>query len=314
MIDGNSFLRNSVGKANTTNQTHIQQSFGYNFNNMNIQQQHLSDEVLAEIKSNIKKMLSEIYSTQMITNKDDPAFKDTIRNTIVRQLQEEKRVTSIDERNRIVKIIIDDIFGLGVLQTLLDDPSITEIMVSRYDLIFIEERGRMKQTSIRFSTDDELREVIGRICAPIGRTINESKPVVDARLPDGSRVNATVPPVSPDGCTLTIRKFPNYRLKGEDYLDFGSLNEDMLKFLDACVKARLNIFVLGGTGTGKTTFLNMLSNYIPSDLSIVTVEDSCELQLNQINVRRLEAKSANSEGVGAVEIRDLIKNTLRMLF
>lgn len=261
----------------------------------------------------VKVKVNQALGERILTESKSEDFKMLMRNTIDKLLTEEIPNITIARKRALTSNIMDDILGFGPIQNLLEDPDITEIMVSRWDKIYIEKGGRLVlEPECKFNNDEHLRGVIEKIVQPIGRRIDESEPLVDARLPDGSRVNATVPPISPDGCTLTIRKFSDDKLTGEDYLNFGSLDENMLKFLELVVKSRCNIIVSGGTGSGKTTLLNMLSNFVPPWESIVTVEDSCELQLYQDNVRRLESRPASAEGKGEVSIRRLVVNTLRM--
>ncbi len=222
-------------------------------------------------------------------------------------------ISSYEVRKKFTKEIIDEALGLGPLEDLIKDPQVTEIMVNNKDQIYIERDGRLELTSKRFTSNDQVRVVIERILAPLGRRIDESSPYVDARLPDGSRVNAIIPPLSLTGPTLTIRKFAKQRLTMKDLIDkFDSLNEDMAIFLEASVKARKNILVSGGTGSGKTTLLNILSECIPDGERIVTIEDSAELKLHHQHWIRLESKPPNIEGKGEVTIRDLFRNTLRM--
>jgi pilus assembly protein CpaF len=212
----------------------------------------------------------------------------------------------------LFKSIFDEVIGLGPLESLLADESITEIMVNRYNEIFIERGGQLTRSSTIFTDDQAVLGAIERIVAPLGRRIDESSPMVDARLKDGSRVNAVIPPLALKGPNITIRKFSKRKLQGEDLVRFGSVSPQMLAFLRVAVERRANIVISGGTGSGKTTLLNVLSNFIPDNERIVTVEDAAELQLSQSNLVSLEARPANMEGKGAVPIRDLVKNTLRM--
>ncbi len=216
------------------------------------------------------------------------------------------------ERNRIALEIYDSIRGLGPLEKLLSDDSVTEIMVNGAKQVFIERKGKLVQTDVVFYDNDQLLNVIDRIVSPLGRHIDEANPMVDARLPDGSRVNAVIPPLSLKGPLLTIRKFSRNPLTVENLVSYGSLTFKMAAFLEACVKGRLNVLVSGGTGSGKTTLLNVLSAFIPYDERIVTIEDAAEIQLQQRHVLTLEARPANLEGTGQVAIRDLVRNALRM--
>ncbi|TAL98988.1 MAG: FHA domain-containing protein [Paraburkholderia sp.] len=210
------------------------------------------------------------------------------------------------------KSVFDEIIGLGPLEELLADASVSEIMVNCHDEVFVEQHGRLTRSPVVFTDDRAVIGAIERIVAPIGRRIDESSPMVDARLPDGSRVNAVIPPLSLKGPSITIRKFSKRKLAGEDLIEYGSMSPDMLEFLRTAVEQRANIVISGGTGSGKTTLLNVLSGYIPDDERIVTVEDAAELQLSQPNLVSLEARPANMEGKGAIPIRDLVKNCLRM--
>lgn len=221
---------------------------------------------------------------------------------------------SYEEKVRIEESLAANISGLGPLEDFMKDPDITEIMVLRYDHIVIEKNGEKLSTKARFTDEQHLQNVIQRIVQPVGRQINLSTPIVDARLSDGSRVNATIPPVSVDGATLTIRRFSNKALTAEDYISLGTMDEKMSAFLQAAVKGKLNIIVSGGTNTGKTTLLNMLSGFIPQNEMIVTIEDSCELKLKSPNIRRLEAREilGASERVMPIDIKALVKNALRM--
>ncbi len=247
---------------------------------------------------------------------DSSASDDELRKIAKEELSavidEEQVPLSPEERRRLILEIADEVMGYGPLQRLLEDPSITEIMVNSSEQIYVERKGRLALTDLRFTSDDHLRQVIERIVSKVGRRIDESSPLVDARLEDGSRVNAIIPPLAVNGPSLTIRKFAQVPITVNDLLSWGSLTPEMAELLEACVKARLNIIVSGGTGTGKTTMLNVVSGFIPDDDRIVTIEDAVELQLQQAHVVRLESRPANIEGRGAVGIRELLKNSLRM--
>lgn len=217
-----------------------------------------------------------------------------------------------ETQRRIELLAISNITGLGPIEPYIKDETVTEIVVQRFDNICVERGGLIETVNTAFLSEAHLRNVIGRIVQPVGRQINLYTPMVDARLPDGSRVNATIPPVTPDGSTLTIRKFPEKSLTGEDYIRLRSLNRAMLCFLKAGVEGKLNIIVSGGTASGKTTLLNMLSMFIPAGDLVITVEDSCELRLMQPNVRRMEARMVNAEGMMPITIQSLVRNALRM--
>lgn len=217
-----------------------------------------------------------------------------------------------DLKKEIFKQVLNDLLGYGPIQPLLDDPDISEIMVNGPKKIFVEKKGQLTKSEITFDDDDHVVRIIDRIIMPLGRRVDFDSPTVDARLPDGSRVNAVVRPVSIDGPSITIRKFRKDKLKTEDLIAFGSLTKQMADFLEACVKARFNIVISGGTGSGKTTLLNVVSGFIPENERIITIEDAAELQLQQDHVMRMETKPANADGMHAVTIRELVKNSLRM--
>jgi pilus assembly protein CpaF len=219
---------------------------------------------------------------------------------------------SLQERERLAQEVLDEVFGLGPLEPLLADPTISDILVNTYKHVYIERHGILEMTPIQFRDDEHVMSIIDRIVAAIGRRVDESSPMVDARLADGSRVNAIIPPLAVDGPYLSIRRFGHDRLTAEDLVRNNTLTDPMLKLLQGCVKARLNIVISGGTGAGKTTFLNVLSSYISNRERIVTIEDAAELQLNQDHVVRLETRPPNIEGKGAVAQRQLLINSLRM--
>jgi pilus assembly protein CpaF len=229
-----------------------------------------------------------------------------------RVIDEEGLALTRAERVRMLEQITDEIIGLGPLEPLLRDDTVTEIMVNGPRQVYIERSGRLELTNVVFQNDDHVMRIIDRIIAPIGRRIDESSPMVDARLTDGSRVNAIIPPLSLIGPVITIRKFSASPFTVDDLIRFGTATPEMFDFLRACVEARLNIFVSGGTGSGKTTTLNVLSSFIPNDERIITVEDAAELQLRQEHVVTLESRPSNIEGKGAIPIRELVKNCLRM--
>lgn len=226
--------------------------------------------------------------------------------------EEEDRPLSSAERARIVQEIVDDIMGLGPLEPLLRDPSVTEIMVNTFDEIFVEREGRIHPTNLRFASERHLREIIDRIVSQVGRRVDESSPMVDARLADGSRVNAVVRPIAVNGTALTIRKFAKEPYTIRDLISMGTLTPASSDFLRDAVRGRRNILISGGTGSGKTTTMNVLSSFIPHDERIITIEDAAELQLEQPHVVRLESRPPNIEGVGEISIRDLVRNSLRM--
>jgi pilus assembly protein CpaF len=239
-------------------------------------------------------------------------LRETTKTMIDEIIANDKSFPPHLDKARIGKAVLDEVVGLGPLEDLLADPAVTEIMVNRYDQIYIERAGKLTLSEITFSGEKAVVGAIERIVAPLGRRIDESSPMVDARLKDGSRVNAVIPPLALKGANITIRKFSKEKLKDKDLIKFGSITADMMKFMEQAVLHACNIVISGGTGSGKTTLLNVLSNYIPEDERIITVEDAAELQLSQPHVISLESRPPNSEGKGAVHIRDLVKNCLRM--
>ena len=243
---------------------------------------------------------------------DDPGKKEYIRSVIESVVNLRGGDVPRSERGKLITELYNDIVGLGPLEALLADPEVSEIMVNGADHVYVETHGKLRLTNVKFRDDAHVMNVINRIVSSVGRRIDESSPMVDARLADGSRVNAIIPPCALTGPTITIRKFSATPLTVADLIRFGSVSPQMVTFLEACVKARLNIVVSGGTGSGKTTLLSVLSAYIPEDERIVTIEDAAELQLRQEHVITLESKPANVEGAGAVTIRDLVRNALRM--
>jgi pilus assembly protein CpaF len=237
-----------------------------------------------------------------------------IRHLINSMIEAEAQTTplSLFERENLIADVLDELFGLGPLESLLKDPDISDILVNRHDLVYIERNGKLEETSITFKDDRHLMQIIERIVSSVGRRIDESSPMVDARLQDGSRVNAVIPPLALDGPTLSIRRFRTDRLGAQDLVERSSLTQPMLDFLQAAVASRLNVIVSGGTGAGKTTMLNILSSFISGKERIVTIEDAAELMLRQRHVVRLETRPANIEGKGMVRARDLVINSLRM--
>jgi pilus assembly protein CpaF len=234
------------------------------------------------------------------------------QQTIAGLLEKEGQNFSREERAQVVKEVLDEALGLGPLEDLLADINVSEIMVNRRDLIYIEKNGRLTKADVSFTSNQQLLTVIERIVTPLGRRIDEKTPYVDARLKDGSRVNAVIPPLALDGPCITIRKFAKTPITYKDYVGFGTMTEPMIDFLRICIENRLNVIISGGTGSGKTTLLNVLSGFIPATERIITVEDAAELQLKQEHVIRLETRPSNIEGEGAITIRDLVRNTLRM--
>jgi pilus assembly protein CpaF len=256
------------------------------------------------------KLLSELDPSMDITRTDD--VRRTIQDLFEQILAEENIVLSRPERARLFEQIAAEILGFGPLQPLLEDDTITEIMVNGPKNVYIERKGRLHRVPVTFENNDHVMRIIDRIVAPLGRRIDESSPYVDARLPDGSRVNAVIPPISLVGPTLTIRKFSRNPITVDQLIQFGSITGESIQFLKACVEARLNILISGGTGSGKTTLLNVMSSFIPNDERIITIENAAELQLRQEHVVTLESRPPNIEGRGEITIRDLLINSLRM--
>lgn len=264
-----------------------------------------------DLKTRVQnKLLSELDPTMDITRTDE--VRRTIQDLFEQILAEENIVLSRPERARLFEQIAAEILGFGPLQPLLEDDTITEIMVNGPKNVYIERKGKLHRVPVTFENNDHVMRVIDRIVAPLGRRIDESSPYVDARLPDGSRVNAVIPPISLVGPTLTIRKFSKNPITIEQLIQFGSITPEAVQFLKACVEARLNILISGGTGSGKTTLLNILSGFIPNDERIITIENAAELQLRQEHVVTLESRPPNIEGRGEITIRDLVINSLRM--
>jgi pilus assembly protein CpaF len=268
---------------------------------------------IADIRTRVQERLVEVLGPRLY----DASLSDTELEGLVHQrlrelLDEEEPGLSAQEKLLIVRQIGDSVLGLGPLEPFVRDPEVTEIMVNGWDSIYVERAGRLYWTGAKFHDDSQLRRTIDKIVGKVGRRIDESSPYTDARLPDGSRVNAIIPPLSIDGPTLTIRKFSADPYQAEDLISFGTLTRATVELLDACVRGRLNMLVSGGTGAGKTTTLNVLSSFLPDDERIITIEDAAELRLQQPHVVRLEYRPPNIEGKGEVSIRDLVRNALRM--
>ena len=264
------------------------------------------------VKTAIHRKLIQKLNLDKLTEANREDVRREVSQILEALVHGESTPMNLQERERLVQEVLDEVFGLGPLEPLLADPTVSDILVNTYKRVYVERKGKLEQTSVQFRDDIHLMGIIDRIVSAIGRRIDESSPMVDARLADGSRVNAIIPPLSVDGPVLSIRRFGHNRLTDEDLIHNNSLNMPMLELLRGCVKARLNILISGGTGAGKTTFLNVLSSYISDKERIVTVEDAAELQLNQEHVVRLETRPPNIEGRGAVHQRQLVINCLRM--
>ncbi|WNF36967.1 CpaF family protein [Bacillaceae bacterium IKA-2] len=279
------------------------------------QKQAKTDATEKSKPENMDVQLKNLLHKKIITD-----YKNANLDEIVSKLDElvdeivleEKSLQGNIDHKKVVTEMFNDLTGFGPINPLLNDPDISEVMVNGPNKVFVERKGKIILTDVTFRNNEHVLQIIEKIVAPIGRRIDESSPMVDARLPDGSRVNAIIPPLALNGPTITIRKFAEDPFKIEDLVGFGTLTEEMAVFLDACVKSSLNIFVSGGTGSGKTTTLNVLSAFIPNDERIITIEDAAELQLGQEHVISLETRPPNIEGTGEISIRDLVKNSLRM--
>jgi pilus assembly protein CpaF len=265
-----------------------------------------------ELKVNLHKLLVAEIGDILRSGRDTEIDAKKVESVAWDILDKQSVTIPRLERQKIVAELVQEALGLGPITPLLEDDEISEVMVNGPRQVYVERHGKLELTEVTFRDDEHVMHVIEKIVAPLGRRVDESMPMVDARLPDGSRVNAIIPPLALDGPSITVRKFFRDPLKVDDLIKFGSLTPEIAKFLEACVKARLNIIVSGGTGSGKTTLLNILSSFIPADERIITIEDSAELQLRQDHVVRLESRPPNIEGKGAIAIRDLVRNSLRM--
>jgi pilus assembly protein CpaF len=271
--------------------------------------QHAGIDIKSLVQSRLLEDLGPGDAFDMSKTEELRARIDDLFTTI---LAEENIVLARNERRRLHDQIVAELLGYGPLEPLLENPDITEIMTVGHDKVYIERRGLIEAVPVHFESEEHLRRIIDRIVAPLGRRIDESSPMVDARLPDGSRVNAVIPPISIDGSALTIRKFAKVPLTVQNIIDYGSATVEIMEFLRACVIAKFNIIISGGTGSGKTTLLNIMSGFIPGDERIVTIENAAELQLRQEHVVRLESRPPNIEDRGEIRIRDLVINSLRM--
>ncbi|MFH2126382.1 MAG: ATPase, T2SS/T4P/T4SS family, partial [Pseudomonadota bacterium] len=270
------------------------------------------DMALQEMKARIHYKVIESLDLSVLTSTQDGQANAELEEAIRMVVEAEPDPMTLPEREALAKEIKNEVMGLGPLEPLLADDSISEILVNGYSKVYVERGGRLERIPVRFRNDEHLLKIIDKIASGVGRRIDESSPMVDARLADGSRVNAVIPPLALDGPALSIRKFARDPLRVDDLVRLGSFSAQTAKFLEASVKARLNMLISGGTGTGKTTLLNVLSSFIPHRDRIVTIEDSAELQMQQEHVVRLETRPPNIEGLGEVAMRDLVKNALRM--
>lgn len=265
-----------------------------------------------ELSNHYKTRLLNETNLEHLTSMDQVEMRESIERIITQFMTEEKVVISTRDKEHLLTRIIDESVGFGPLEPLLNDVEITEILINGHDEVYIERKGRLELTTLKFRDEKHVRHIIDRVVAPIGRRIDESSPMVDARLPDGSRVNAVIAPISLKGTLVSIRKFTKDPYTMNDLIDFKSMNGLMSRFLEAIVAAKMNVLISGGTGSGKTTLLNALSRSVPDNERVITVEDSAELKLDRPNVVGLEARPPNTEGKGAITIRDLVRNALRM--
>ena len=265
-----------------------------------------------ELKFALHRKLLDRINLEALSSVASERVRNEVRAAVARLVEEERAPLSITEKDRVIEEVLDEVFGLGPLEPLLADPTISDILVTTPALVFVERAGKLYRTPVVFKDNAHLLRIIEKIVSRVGRRVDESSPLVDARLPDGSRVNAAIPPVAVDGPLLSIRRFGRDPLRGQDLVNNLTLTPGILLLLEACVKARLNILISGGTGAGKTTLLNALSAFIPEDERIVTIEDAAELKLAQIHVARMETRPPNIEGIGAIRIRQLVINALRM--
>jgi pilus assembly protein CpaF len=273
---------------------------------------HQSNKSFEELKRLIHGKLVDKLDLSRVSDLAGDTLRREIRLVVERLCDTENPLLNRMERERLIDEVLDETFGFGPLEMLLKDPTISDILVNGPHKIYVERRGKLEKTEVKFRDNDHLLQIIDRIVSKVGRRVDETSPMVDARLPDGSRVNAIIPPLALDGPTMSIRRFGANPLKLEDLLNFKAFSPEMAMLMEAAIKARLNIIISGGTGCGKTTLLNTLSSFIPHDERIVTIEDAAELQLQQDHVVRLETRPPNIEGKGAVMTRDLVRNALRM--
>jgi pilus assembly protein CpaF len=270
------------------------------------------DALYADLKSRVHNALFERLDLSKVGKvTQDQVSEDVVQATRM-VLDEEKVLLSLEDRERLIREIQHEVFGLGPLEPLLQDPTVNDVLVNGHDDVWVERRGKLEKTVARFKDDAHLMRIIDKIVSAVGRRIDETNPMVDARLADGSRVNVIVPPLALDGPTMSIRRFAADPFTAEDLISFGSVTKQVMDLMSGVVKARLNVLISGGTGSGKTTFLNVLSSFIPNQERIVTIEDAAELQLKQDHLVRLETRPANLEGTGRVTARDLVVNSLRM--
>jgi len=271
-----------------------------------------SNKSFEELKRLIHGKLVDKLDLSRVSDLAGDTLRREIRLVVERLCDTENPLLNRMERERLIDEVLDETFGFGPLEVLLKDPTISDILVNGPYKVYVERRGKLEKTDVKFRDNEHLLQIIDRIVSKVGRRVDETSPMVDARLPDGSRVNAIIPPLALDGCSMSIRRFGSNPLKLEDLLNYKAFTPEMAMLMEAAIKARLNIVISGGTGCGKTTLLNTLSSFIPSDERIITIEDAAELQLQQDHIVRLETRPPNIEGKGQVNTRDLVRNALRM--
>lgn len=271
-----------------------------------------SEDQFNQLKGELHSQLIANMDLSAIGQMDEEQLRREVRAGAEELCRMRSDLLSLADRERLIEEVLDETFGYGPLETLLRDPTISDILVNGPKCVYVERRGRLERVDVKFRDDNHLLQIIQRICGRVGRRVDETSPMVDARLADGSRVNAIIPPLALDGCLLSIRRFGTRPLLAEDLIAYGAIVPEMVEFMSACVKARLNVLISGGTGSGKTTLLNMLSGYIQDDHRVATIEDAAELRLQQPHVVRMETRAANIEGKGEITARDLVKNALRM--
>jgi pilus assembly protein CpaF len=270
------------------------------------------DTAYQELKSHVHNRLFELLDLSRLGKVSEERVREDVALATRRVLDEQKVILSLEERERIVREIQDEVFGLGPLEPLLQDPTVSDVLVNAHNDVYVERYGKLERTVARFKDDPHLMRIIEKIVSTVGRRVDEMNPIVDARLQDGSRVNVIIPPLALDGPMLSIRRFPADPLLAGDLVELGTLTPEIVKILEGVVQARLNVLISGGTGAGKTTLLNVLSSFVPESERIVTIEDSAELQLKQEHVVRLETRPENIEGKGQISQRQLVINSLRM--
>jgi pilus assembly protein CpaF len=273
---------------------------------------HKKENAFNELKAKVHFRLLNLLDLARLAEAEENVLHEDLRRGVEIILAEESLALTQPEKERLCKEIRDELLGYGPLEALLHDHNVGDILVNSYDQVYVERKGKLERSVVRFTDNAHLLKIIEKIATGVGRRVDESCPMVDARLPDGSRVNAIIPPLALDGPSLSIRKFAKDPIRVQHLIEFGSITPEVAQVLEAMVQARLNILISGGTGTGKTTILNVLSSFIPNDERIIAIEDSAELQLQQEHIVRLETRPPNLEGMGEITQRDLVRNALRM--